>query len=310
MVMSTMKFCRPLLLILAGTAVALAQGRNANLPEPLRQAQSLAREGRLDEAIVAYSAYVREHSRSLPALIGLANLLDVQGQGIAARHSFQRALEVAATPGEKAQVNRAMAMSYAFENDCENAAKLLETVYQYQVSVGDAYQQGEMLNEAARVCIEAGALDQAERLYRRGTEAGLKEKDIAPARVALWNFRLEHALARVAARRGDRAAAWKHLAAARALLDGNAEMAKQQEIFFPYLKGYVELYTGEPALAVESLAKANQADPFIQVLLGMAHEKLGHAEPAEICFAQAAKTTGHNPPAAFAIYYTRQRKPQ
>jgi tetratricopeptide (TPR) repeat protein len=297
-------------LLLLAVAATWAQSRGANLPEPLRQAQSLARQGKHDEAILVYSAYLQENPKSIPALTGMANLLDVVGQNATARNTFQRALALAETPAQKAQITRGMALSYAFENDCANAAKLLETVYQYQVTAGDAYQQGEMLNEAARICLEAGAFDQAEHLYRRGTEAGLKEKDIKTERAALWSFRLEHALARLAARRGQRETALKHVATARLLLDGNAELAQQQEIFYPYLTGYVALYTGEPAKAITELAKANQSDPFIQILLGMAHEKLGHAEQAESWFAKAATTTGHNPPAAFALYYTRQRRPQ
>ena len=47
---------------------------------------------------------------------------------------------------------------------------------------------------------------------------------------------------------------------------------------------------------------------FAIVLLGMAHEKLGNTEKAEGYFAKAGATTGHNPPAAFARYYTRSRK--
>jgi hypothetical protein len=47
---------------------------------------------------------------------------------------------------------------------------------------------------------------------------GLKEPDIKPARQDLWNFRWEHAQARIAARRGDQAEAQKHVAAAKAIL--------------------------------------------------------------------------------------------
>ncbi len=34
------------------------------------------------------------------------------------------------------------------------------------------YQQGEMANEAARVCIDVGKLDEAERWYKAGRELG------------------------------------------------------------------------------------------------------------------------------------------
>ena len=165
-----------------------------------------------------------------------------------------------------------------------------------------------MANEAARVCIEAGDLKTAESLYRRGTLVGLKEPNIKPERIAVWNFRLEHALARLAARRKQKAEAAKHVAAARKILDENAGMAQQQEVFYPYLTGYVALYLGDAAQAAADFEKANQNDAFIQVLQSMAYEKLGQKEKAREYFAKAAKSTGHNPRAAFASYYTRTHK--
>ena len=191
-------------------------------------------------------------------------------------------------------------MSYAFDNDCANAAKIEQMAIDYWLSVPDYFRAGELYNEAARVCIEAGALDTAEKLYRRGEEAGLKEPNIAPARVALWKFRTEHALARLAARRGQAEEAKKHVTAARALLDGKPEMAKDQEIFFPYLTGYVALHLGNAKTALADLQKARQDDPFIQVLMAQAYEKLGDREQARALYQKAAATTAHNPPAAYA----------
>jgi len=173
-------------------------------------------------------------------------------------------------------------------------------VFDYWKSVGDFYQQGEMANEAARVCIEAGDLNTAEHWYKLGHDVGLKQTDISPERVSLWNFRWEHAQARLAARRGNRAEAQKHVAAAKAILDKDPKMAEAQAIFYPYLTGYVALYTGDPKTAADDLAKANQNDPFIQCLMGQAYEKLGQKEKAMECYRKAAATTAHNPPAAYA----------
>jgi hypothetical protein len=97
----------------------------------------------------------------------------------------------------------------------------------------DFYNAGEMANELARVCIESGALDVAEKWYRAGREAGLREPNISGARRDLWEFRTEHALARLAARRGDPAAAQQHVDAAKAILDRGTN--PDQAIFFPYL---------------------------------------------------------------------------
>jgi len=162
------------------------------------------------------------------------------------------------------------------------------------------YQEGEMANEAARVCIDAGDLDAAAQWYQKGHDLGIKEPNISADRKALWEFRLDHAKARVAARRGNKAEAQKYVAAARAALDSMTELKGQQSPFFPYLTGYVALYTGDYKSALADLQQANQNDPFIQCLLGMTYEKLGEKDKATECYRKAAATRAHNPPAAFA----------
>lgn len=286
------------------TSVVLAQtpapAPPPEQPEFVKRAQQLVRGGSLDEALGVYQTELKTSPNSAQANSGAGNILDLLGRTKEAKTYFNRAIELAATPAAKANAQRALAMSYAFDNDCANTAKYEELAAEYWASVPDYYRQGELYNEAARVCIEAGALDVAEKLYLRGQEAGLKEPNITPARVALWKFRTEHALARLAARRNQPEEAKKHVAAARAILDGNAEMAKDQEIFYPYLTGYVALYAGDAKTALAELQKARQDDPFIQVLMAQAHEKLGDRESADALYKKAAATTAHNPPAAYA----------
>jgi len=275
--------------------------------EGLRQAQRLLREGKLAEALGAYKQELKADPKSLPALNGAGVTLDLMGKTSEARGYFSKAIEAAPTPQAKAAARRAMAMSYAFDNDCQNTVKYEMLVNEHWIAEKNFYQQGEMLNEAARVCIEAGEFDTAEKLYRSGTETGLQEPNISAERKALWNFRLEHALARLAARRGQKDLAQKHVAAAKAVLDSSPEMAKAQAIFFPYLAGYVALHTGDPYNARFHLAQANQNDPFINCLLGLAHEQLGQKENALEHYRKAYATTGHNPPAAFAKPFARKK---
>jgi tetratricopeptide (TPR) repeat protein len=269
-------------------------------PEFVKRAQQLVRSGSLDEALGVYQAELKTAPNSGAANNGAGVVLDLLGRTKEAKAFFNRAVELADTPVAKANARRALAMSYAFDNDCANTVKYEEMAADYWASVPDYFRQGEILNEAARVCIEAGSLDVAEKLYLRGQEAGLKEPNIAPARVALWKFRTEHALGRLAARRNQPAEAKKHVAAARAILDANPEMAKDQEIFFPYLTGYVAYYLGDAKTALADLQKARQDDPFIQVLMAGAYDKLGDHEKADALYRKAAATTAHNPPAAYA----------
>jgi len=60
------------------------------------------------------------------------------------------------------------------------------------------------------------------------------------------------------------------------------------------------LYGGDAKTALAELQKARQDDPFIQLLMAQAYEKLGDAENAAALYKKAAAATAHNPPAAYA----------
>jgi tetratricopeptide (TPR) repeat protein len=175
------------------------------------------------------------------------------------------------------------------------------------------YQEGELADEAARVCIDNGDLSAAARWYKAGHDYGLKEPNISQVHRDLWEFRWEHAQARIAARHGSKAEAQKHVAAAKAILDRDDQLAhgggrgENQVQYLPYLTGYVALYTGDYKTAVDELVKAGQNDPFYLCLLGQAYEKLGEKDKAMECYRKAAETTGHNPPAAYARPFARKK---
>ena len=304
-----MRILARVLIAIAFTSVAVAQTpAPPQQPEFVRRAQDLVRGGKLDDALAVYESELKTSPNSVAANNGAGVVLDLLGRTKDAKTYFNRAIEAADTPVAKANAQRALAMSYAFDNDCTNAAKYEQMAIDYWTSVPDYFRAGEIYNEAARVCIEAGSLDTAEMLYRRGAEAGLKEPNIAPARTALWKYRLEHALARLAARRGQTDVAKQHVAAARALLDSNPEMAKDQEIFYPYLTGYVALYSGDPKTALADLQKARQDDAFIQLLMAQAYEKLGDTAKAKELYAKAATTTAHNPVGAYVRPLAMKKK--
>ena len=284
----------------------------------MRQAQQALRDGKLDDALGVYQKELATNPNSVPANNAAGTVLDLMGKGAEARKFFQKAIDAAPDANARQAAQRQMAMSYAFEGDCRNTVKYEQMAIAYWVTREVAeprnafYQQGELANEAARVCIDSGDLENAGIWYRKGTELGLKEPGNETHPKSLWNFRLEHALARIAARRSDQAEARKHVAAAKAALDGDPKMAEAQARFFPYLTGYVALYTGDHKLALDELQKAvamqgNAADPFLQCLLGMTYEKLGEKEKAMECYRKASTTTAHNPPAAFAKPFTRKK---
>ena len=245
--------------------------------------------------------------------------LDLEGATAQARAIFQRLADSAADPAARAAAERAIAISYAFDGDCPNTAKYEAMVIAYQATREGAepqnafYQEGEIADEAARVCLDAGDVAAAERGYRHGYELGLKEPEPRTHPKTLWDYRLAHALGRIAARRGDAAEARRQVAAARRLLDADTAMAAQQERFFPYLTGYVALYTNDLPAAERDLTRAvamrgNERDPFMLCLLAMTYEREGKADEAKATYRRAFDlATAHNPPAAFVRPYARKK---
>jgi len=282
---------------------ALSAQTPAPAPDPaadlVRQGQQKQREGKPDEALALYRQALKVSPRSFAANNQIGAALDLMGQYGEARQHFAQAIEVASSSQQKAQAQRSMAISYAFENNCSEAAKYELPVHESYLAEKDFYNAGEIANELARICIEADKLDEALKWYRIGWETGLREPDIKPDRKDLWAFRWEHAQARVAARRGNKAEAQKHVDAAKAVLDRGTNPT--QAPFFPYLVGYVAFYGGDYKTAVSELQKANQTDPFILVLLAQSYEKLGdQAQATEYYKKVLTASSAHNPPNAFA----------
>ena len=296
-----------LLVMLGSLAPLLAQApvQQQQQPEYVKQGQQLMRDGKSEEALALYRQTLQTSPNSVPANIAAGSVLDLLGKGEEARKYFTKAIDVADTPEGKASANRAMAMSYAFEGNCKKTIEYEQQVVDFYGGANNFFQQGEIANEAARVCIDSGDLDAAYKWYQIGHDTGLKEPDIKPARKDLWTFRWEHAQARVAARHGDQAEAQKHIAAAKAILDKGT--IPEQAPFFPYLKGYVAFYAGDYKTALEQLQQANENDPFIQCMMGQTYEKLGDKDRALEYYRKASKATSHNPAAAYAVPFARKK---
>jgi tetratricopeptide (TPR) repeat protein len=274
-------------------------------PEFIKQGQQLMREGKMDDALALYRKTLQVSPDSIPANIAAGSVLDLMGQGEDARRYLTKAIQVADTPEQKAMAQRAKAMSYAFEGNCEKTVQYEQQVFNYYASVKNSFQEGEIADEAARVCIDSGDLDTAYHWYQVGHDTGMKEPDIKPARQDLWEFRWEHAQARIAARHGNQAEALKHVAAAKTILDKGTNPEQVQ--FLPYLQGYVAFHVGDYKTALEELLKANQNDAFIQCMIGQTYEKLGDKDKALECYRKASAAISHNPTAAYAVPFAKKR---
>src|ERR1700686_1622026 len=124
---------RFLLIVFCGV-MGFAQPPAGNSSDPaadlLRQGRQKMSEGKPDEALAIY----KQAAASFPNSVGANNqagvVLDLMGQYSKAKKFFPNATDTPAPPQAKGQAQRAMAMSYAFEGDCKNAAKYEGPLYQ------------------------------------------------------------------------------------------------------------------------------------------------------------------------------------
>ena len=304
---TTAVILRAFLVLSVSVARALAQAPSGQeqQPEFIRQGQQLMREGKLDEALALYRQTLQLSPDSFPANIAAGTVLDLMGNSEEARESLAKAIQVAGTPEQKAMAQRAMAMSFAFDGNCKKTVQYEQQVFNYYGSVNKFFQQGEIADEAARVCIDSSDFDTAYDWYQLGHDTGLKEPNITSARRDLWEFRWEHAQARIAARRGNQAEAQKHVAAAKNILAKGTNPEQAQ--FLPYLQGYVAFYAGEYKAALQELLEANQNDPFIACMIGQAYEKLGDDGKALEYYHKASTAVAHNPAAAYAVPLAKKK---
>jgi len=287
------------LLIAFAVAISVAAGhaapQSANL---LEEAQQKLRDGHHAEALSIYRKVLAETPDSYQANNQAGVALDLLGQYEEARKHFEKAIAVAANADDKSRATRNMAMSYAFSRDCAGAAKYQGPLVDEAISAGKMTDAGNVANELARACLESGDIDRASEWYKKGHDAVVKDPSLTAAQKDLWEFRWEHAQARIAARRGNAADAQQHVAAAKAILDKGTN--PEQAPFLPYLTAYVAFYGGDYKTAAAEFSKANQEDPFIVCMLAQSYEKLGDAAKAAEYYKKALNGSAHNPANAYA----------
>jgi tetratricopeptide (TPR) repeat protein len=263
----------------------------------VKQGQELNGKGQQDEAIKLYRQALEISPNLYEAQLGAGIALDLKGNCTEAREYFTKAIQSA--PAEKKQqALRAMAVSYAFEKNSNEAAKFEQQVIDARMAAQDFAGAAEIDNELARIYLESGDTANAYKFYKTGYDTALQKPDLTPADKNLWLFRWESAEARIAARGGKTGDAQKHVAAGKAALDkaNNPDQAQ----FFPYLTGYVAFYTGDYKTAIADLKTANQNDPLILALLAEAYEKSGDTAQASDYYRKVLASNAHNPTNAFA----------
>jgi tetratricopeptide (TPR) repeat protein len=276
-----------------------------NDPPFVKQAHQLMHDGKLADALAVFQNELKASPDSEEAHIGAGVVLDLMLRGPEARKYFDKAIAAAPDDEKRAAANRAMAMSWAFEGNCQMTVQYEQKILDYAKAKADYYRAGEIADEEGRVCLDGNDVETGVIWYKEGHELGLRELNITDARKDLWNFRWEHAQARAASRLHDEDDPKQHIAAAKAILDKGTN--PQQAPFLPALIGYVAFYQQDYKTALDNLMKANQNDPFIQCLTAETYEALGEKDKAREFYTKAAAATGHNPAAAYAVPLAKRK---
>ena len=279
--------------MLAGSAVLAAQGPASLLAE----GQKLLRAGDLTGAQARFEQAVAEDPKSYDAHYALGRVLDLNGQYALARKHFEDALALASDT-DREQPTTAIAVSYAFEGRPDEAAKYYQRVFDAQSAAERFDGAAAAANAIARVYLEAGNLEKAAEWYATGRETAKQIGKMKAEEIDLWEFRWQHAQARLAARRGDPAGAREHMRQARRILDKGTN--EDQKIQWPYLSGYVAFHSGDYATAVKELQAGDQKDPFILGLIAQAYDRLGQKNRAREYFLKVLATPAHTINAAYS----------
>ncbi|MFP5379914.1 MAG: tetratricopeptide repeat protein [Vicinamibacteria bacterium] len=287
--------------------LATSLGACASPPAPPRPVDPVVRveagrglvmEGRLDEGEARYREALAADPDHFDALLSLGIVLDLKAQYGEARQHLQRAIDVA-PEDRRRQALVTMAISYAFERDIDGALTFYQPVFDAQVAAGDMTGAGASANAIGRIFLEAGEGRLARDWYERGFALSRQQTNQAEADLLLWDLRWLHAEARIAARLGDIDEARRHVAAFETMMRRRGRLDEDLAIY-QYLKGYVGLYAGDYAVAIEELSKGNLEDPFITDLLGRAYEGAGDLARAREFYQLTLTRNGHSIQNAFA----------
>lgn len=276
------------------------EGTRAMAPELrdlLTHGSALSLAGAQDSALAVYRRALARWPDEYHVHAGLGTILDLMGRFDESRMYWRRAISLA-SPQQAPSVQQQLAISYAFECRAEDAAQAERVAIDARQSARDFAGAAAVYNEQARIYLECGHPDRALAWYRDGYATAMRAVALSDTARSLWEFRWEHAQARVAARQGRLDDARRHAAAAGAVLDRG--LNPDQSPFLPYLSGYVAYFAGDYATAITELSRANQSDPFVLALLARAYQRRGDVTSADEYRRRALAIHAHGLTVAFA----------
>jgi tetratricopeptide (TPR) repeat protein len=292
-----MRRLRCVLFIAGVVAPAASAPAQTNPFVQVQEAEKQLASGDVAGAIAALQRIVETAPRSFDARLILGRALDLQGRHADARIQLEEAVKVA-DDEERNTALTSLGVSYAFESKAEEAARYYQRAFDAEIQADDRNAAAGLANALGRIYLESGNLQKAEQWYTTGYETSKKIPGLPASQIVLWEMRWHNALGRIAARRGNAAAAQEHAAAVKALLEKGGN--ENQRAFYPYLLGYIAFFSKEYQRAIDELTKGDQNDPFVLGLIAQAYEKLGNRDKAAEYYRKVMASTAHSINSAFA----------
>jgi tetratricopeptide (TPR) repeat protein len=278
----------PMVLVLAGASL-----RAQETQDPLtlvQQGRRLNAAGRQADALVLYDRALKMNPDLFAAHLASGIALDLLARYDEARTHLSRAIQLAPEDGKRPAL-MAMAVSWVFQKRTVDAAKAYEQVFDRDIAAGRHADAAEAANALGRLLLETGDYAGARRWYQTGYEQARRQPAEPGSQLTLWKFRWLHAQARIAAREGKPADALHR--EIRALVAESKEIADEAPAV-AYLEGYIALYRKDPKAALSALARADQDDPFILMLIARAHEQLKQRTAARETWKRVLTLNGHS----------------
>jgi tetratricopeptide (TPR) repeat protein len=264
-------------------------------------AELLLKMGRFDESVAMYRKALEVDSNFAPSRAGIATNLMYQGKHEAARAETWKAYQAARNDGERRGALFTAAVTYVDEGKFDQAVGELTKEYAVAEKINDTAAMAADANAMGDVLLEGGRPREARGKYQHALE--LQEGSSLSAEVK-ENARLVHhfKLGRVSASTGDLADARRHADAF--LKAANAKKSDVQIRQAQELTGRIALKEKKYEDAVAALLQANQQDPYVLYLLGVAYQGTGDNSKAHELFQQAA---GQNTLPAFNYAFVRAK---
>jgi len=211
----------------------------------------------------------------------LANDDLLDGKYAEARATFEAIEEELPKGSAPFAIRYGVTFSYLYEGNSEAALASLEAYLQeYRESgAAQAFPEVFIWNSMARINLENGHLEAAMKAYEKGY-ASVPDSSLPEDQKQTWLGRLHHGKCRVLAKSGQHEQAWQEAETVRKMIEEGGEAAEQYVPAYHYLAGYVKLESGDLEKAVEHLKQANPDDPFNQLLLARAYDRLKQKDEA------------------------------